>query len=366
MRESQASAQQADVANQAWLAGLTRTYGLTDLASLRLKNMDACRLTVATSGGVYRVEGNSLQATRLLSAQETTRDVGYTSLVSTPSGALAYVNSLGKLTLIDAEGIVTRMRQVAETACHMTYAQWQGRSCFLLSGLTNEIRMLDAAGDLMFRFRVPGMMLPFATHTLRGELWLAGGVRGRHQVYLWNLSHILEGHVEPPVVLGGGSSPAYMARFITLGEQCWLAHSCWDGCVYLYPQPWQARGTLAPTFALCSPKPLYAIEPMVVRDSPYLFGGTEDGRLLAWALGGRDLDGLPALEIAQLSAPVKRLSGVSVAGQPVLFAGCGDGRLAMLKLTDVMPAMPVTSARIGQGPVCGIGFSWPAEYEMVA
>jgi hypothetical protein len=366
MRESHVEVQQADAAIEVWLAGLTRTYGLTDLAARRWKDMDACRLTVATSDGVYRVEGDSLRATRLLNAQETGRDVGYTSLVSTPSGALAYVNSLGKLTLIDTEGIVTRMRQVADTACYMTHAQWRARSCFLLSGLTNEIRMLDAAGDLMFRLRVPGMMLPFATYTRHGELWLAGGVRGRQQVYLWNLSHILEGHAEPPVVLGGGSSPAYMTRFITLGEQCWLAHSCWDGDVYLYPQPWRAHGTLAPAFALHSPKPLYAIEPMVVRDRPYLFGGTEDGRLLAWALDSKDLDGLPALEVARLNAPVKRLSGVSVAGQAVLFAGCGDGRLAMLKLPGVMPAMPLTSARIGQGPVCGIGFSWPAEYEMVA
>jgi hypothetical protein len=348
---------------QPWLKEVTSTYGLTDLAARRFSDLEACRLIVSTTDGIYRVAHGALRAVRLLGAQ----DEAFTALIGTPAGALACITRQGRLTLIDPEGIVSCMRHVSGSAWHLAYAQWQGRDCFFVSGLQREVRMLDATGELMFRLETPGPMLSLATQMIDGDLYLAGGARDRQQVYVWNLSRILAGHAEPPGILRGGTRPAYMARFIALNGRPWLVHSCWDGHVYGYPSPWRAGQSLAPAIIFQGTVPLYALEPVLVRGRPYLLGGAEDGRLLAWALGdGGMCLHRPGLEIAKLSASIRRLTSATVAGQVMLWAGCADGRLAALQLPRVAPALAATSARVGRGPVGGIGFTWPVEDEMVA
>ena len=355
-----------DVEIGPWLAGMTQAYRLTDPAKRRFKEMAACRLIVATSQGVYRVQSNLQQAEPLAGLRILAHDEVFTALLSSPDGALAGVSSHGKFILVDVEGIVSRMRQVTASALSMTHMLWHGRSYFLLSGQDNQIRLLDETGDVIAHFSVPALLLPLAAQEVNGELWLAGGVRYQNQVYAWNLSRVLQGHADAPVILRAGKSPTTHLRFAFLGGQCWLLQGCWDGHVHLYSWPQPAQRKLASEYTLCGAEALRTLEPLTVQGRSYLFGGTEGGRLMAWALNEADLDNQPAFEVSQLDARITCLASANIAGQEVLFAGCGDGDLALLRLPRVAPGLPLTTVHVGEGPVCGIGFTWPVAYETLS
>jgi hypothetical protein len=355
-----------DVEIGPWLAGMTQLYRLTNPAAGRFKELAACRIIVATSQGVYRVQTNLQQTELLAGLRILAHDEVYTALLSTPGGALAGVSSQGKFILVDAEGIVSRMRQVTASALSMAHVLWHGRSCFVLSGQDKQIRLLDETGDVVARFSVPALLLPLAAQEVNGELWLAGGVRYQNQIYAWNLSRVMQGHADAPVILRAGKSPASHLRFVSLGGQCWLLQGCCDGHVHLYSWPQPARRKLAPEYTLCGAEALRTLEPLTVQGRSYLFGGTESGRLVAWALNEADLDAQPAFGVSQLNARITCLASANIAGQEVLFAGCGDGCLVVLKLPRVAPGLPLSTVRVGEGPVCGIGFTWPVAYETLS
>jgi hypothetical protein len=251
-----------DVEIGPWLAGMTQLYRLTNPAAGRFKELAACRIIVATSQGVYRVQTNLQQTELLAGLRILAHDEVYTALLSTPGGALAGVSSQGKFILVDAEGIVSRMRQVTASALSMAHVLWHGRSCFVLSGQDKQIRLLDETGDVVARFSVPALLLPLAAQEVNGELWLAGGVRYQNQIYAWNLSRVMQGHADAPVILRAGKSPASHLRFVSLGGQCWLLQGCCDGHVHLYSWPQPARRKLAPEYTLCGAEALRTLEPL--------------------------------------------------------------------------------------------------------
>jgi hypothetical protein len=52
---------------------------------------------------------------------------------------------------------------------------------------------------------------------------------------------------------------------------------------------------------------------------------------------------------------VKCMTAAQIAGQAVLFAGCNDGRLYILRLDDPARPQPISIIDIGKGEIRGIG-----------
>jgi hypothetical protein len=283
-----------------------------------------------------------------------------TTLPLSPQPKVALVSSLGRLFIVDDDGSVVRERSVSRQALwHVTHARIEERTYLFACCADGTLRVLNSLGELLSTIEMPGQPLSLDVKEIHGRVKMAAGMQCRRQVYLWDLADAIERRdATPQAILCGGTKPAFSTRFVEIENEPWIVHGSWDNNVYLYRQCFKDNGAvIAPALFLSGVSPIYPIEPVTIDGCPFLLAGTESGDILAWRLRPESLQNgqRPGYAVIRLGSRVKCMTTAQIAGRAVLFAGCNDGRLYILRLDDPARPQPISIIDIGKGEIRGIG-----------
>jgi hypothetical protein len=340
-----------------------RTYNLSDWGRVVYKP-ESLRLVIASAKAVSFFEYDRLDSSLFNLEVDTGGDdhtiYAMTALPLSPQPKVALVSSRGKLFMVDADGVVVKEQSVSSQALwHVTHARIDERTYLFACCADGTVRVLNSLGEPLSTIEMPGQPLSLDITEIHGRVKLAAGMQCRRQVYLWDLADAIERRdATPQAILCGGTKPAFSTRFVEIGNEPWIVHGSWDNNAYLYRRCFKDNGAvIAPALFLGGVSPIYPVEPVTIDGCPFLLAGTESGDILAWRLSLESLQNgqRPDYTVIRLGSRVKCMTTAQIAGRAMLFAGCNDGRLYIVRLDDPAHPQLISTIDMGKGEIRGIG-----------
>ena len=314
---------------------IIQQYHLTSFPE-KSRSLDTTRLVIATGQAIYGFHHANLARPTFTVYAPPSQTISALTRTATATGyLLAFTTSAGQLHLLDDQGMCLEQQQIsAAPLWSITSAQVDQRPLLFATAADSTIRVCDTRGQLLGTIETPGPVLSLAIKQIEGQTILLGGLQNKNHVCVWNLQAIIQHQDAAPIaILPGGRQPAFAATFIQRDDSLWLAHGSWDSQLYLYHwPPANGRKTIPPFLQLQATHPIYSIQSITLNNTLYLLASTANGDLLAWNItDGKNSD---MITLARLETRVKHIKAVKLGDQWYLFAGNGNGRLAIARLTN--------------------------------
>lgn len=306
-----------------------------DASSLRLVGTSARHAWATAYDKDNRQAHWSAQFSRWCPDEELTASVA----VATRSGARLFCGSTtGIVRTFDTSGMAGPDARFEGGAIRfLTSAVVRGEPLIVAAFANRVIQVFDETLTRRAAFETPGSMLSLDVAVSDRGVEIVGGSQHDPNVYLWSLERVIQSHdATPRLILGGGSKPAYAARFIAGLGRRWVAHGSWDGRVYLYHLELATSRSLSPVYTLEADAPVYAITTFVHHGVPYVLASGEDGSLTGWGLDPSDGScrihvrfwGLPSV------AKDLRVALLGPEREVLVLAMCRDGSVWQLRPDD--------------------------------